>query len=82
MKYLYLLTVTNEETGEEVGHIEAFSEESLLEQLRKIDSIIKKYEEEKRTEDELDEYNKTHSSCCDALITSDRARCSECKEGV
>ena len=54
-KYLYLLTVTDEETGNDVGHIDGYSEESLLEQLRKIDGSIKDYEakQEARMQDEI-----------------------------
>lgn len=50
MKYLYLLSVSNAETGEDVCSVEAYSQESLQKQLRKVDSAIAKYEEDKKIE--------------------------------
>ena len=50
MQYTYLLTVTENETDDEVGHIEALTMESLQEQLRKIDGSIKEYEAYKEYE--------------------------------
>lgn len=48
MKYLYLLSVSNSETGENVCNLEAYSLESLEEQLRKIPIAVDKYETEKQ----------------------------------
>jgi uncharacterized FlaG/YvyC family protein len=47
MKTNYVLTVTDEDTDEVIGQISGYSEESLLEQLRKIDHSIARYKEEK-----------------------------------
>lgn len=57
MKYLFLLSVSDAETGDDICSIEAYSQESLEEQLRKIAPAIKKYEDKKEEElswDEID----------------------------
>lgn len=55
MNYIYTLMVTEEESGDAVARVIAMSEESLLEQLRKIDHGIEAFEEKHRdyAEDEL-----------------------------
>lgn len=56
--YLYSLSVSAvDEDGdpiEEIAHIEGYSEESLLEQLRKIDGSIKDYETEQEAKAQED----------------------------
>lgn len=44
------------------------------------ENIIRKGENAIKENDEMIEYNKTHSKCCDAEIKM--GRCSECLEGV
>lgn len=68
MKYLYLLTVTDEETGDPVCHIEAKSQESLQEQLGKVDTAITEYESSKNLSD-----------CCGAPVT-EGGFCMSCGE--
>ena len=47
-RYIYILTVNDNETGEEIGHIEASTEETLLEKLGQIDENIRIWEEKQR----------------------------------
>lgn len=47
MKISYLLTVTDEETGETIAMLDTYSEESLLEQLRKVDHAVAMYKAKK-----------------------------------
>lgn len=59
MKYLYLLSVSDAELGDDVCNIEAYSLESLEEQLKKIQPAINKYEAEKQVE-EAEELSETY----------------------
>lgn len=53
MNYLYELNVYGGQEGEDlIAKVEAYSEESLLEQLRKVDNAIKKYEVDAEAEAE------------------------------
>ena len=45
MKYFYELVVSEPETGETIARIEAYSQESLQEQLSKVDKAIEGFEE-------------------------------------
>jgi hypothetical protein len=54
MKILYLLNLVDEETGEEIGVIEAYSQESLQEQFLKADEMIDRYQEQDRSWQEID----------------------------
>jgi tRNA(Ile2) C34 agmatinyltransferase TiaS len=63
MRFNYILTISDAETDKIIGHIEAQTEESLLEQIRKMDVSIAKYKEDKEFMDSLD----------------DEPKCSECE---
>jgi hypothetical protein len=56
MKYLFILTCTNDDTGEDVGWIDAYSLESLQEQMHKIENSIKEYEEYQKNRDDEEDY--------------------------
>lgn len=51
-KIIYFLTATDDETGEDIGSIDAFSLESIQEQMHKIETSVKRYIDDKESEQE------------------------------
>lgn len=73
MNYNFLLTCHEAETNDEVGHIEATSLESLQEQLHKLESAIKEYEE-------LEELDEGICPDCETEALDEKdERCPECE---
>lgn len=70
MKMNYILTVQNDETGERVANLEAYSLDSLQEQMHKIEKTIKDYQ------DENNRYEYEESEFCQHHM--ERSECIQC----